>query len=246
MQSRAARCQQLAALTRALGPWVPRWAPAAPPLLAPRGLGAFGSTTAYAAGPCLGAPSLGSIFSPWHPSASVPAALLPPAGTSRLQGFTGRSLLLFAVAPYFFLYFGWDDIPGTGASIFNHKEKLITVLHILPQECSPLNNSGLLCHQRYNNRCAIKSFFLSFPENKRPPGLVCLCLLPLCSPQSWGRLPRATGGAGGAVPSPSHCWVTLSPPRGATGCGLCLPAAALNDATALPYLSWETNLQSSR
>lgn len=163
----------------------------------PMGLGAFGSTTA---GPWLGAPSLGSIFSPWHPSALVPAALLPPAGISKLRGFAGRSLLLFVVARYFFLYFGWDDIPGTGASIFNHKEKLITVLHVLPQECSPLNNSGLLCHRRYNNRCAIKSFFPSFPENKRPPGSVCLSLLPLCSPQSRGRLPCARGGAGGAFP----------------------------------------------
>lgn len=49
----------------------------------PMGLGAFGSTTA---GPWLGAPSLGSIVSPWHPSASVPAALLPPAGISKLRG----------------------------------------------------------------------------------------------------------------------------------------------------------------
>lgn len=200
MQTRAARCQQLAALMRVLRLCVPRWALAAPPLLAPWGLGAFRSTMVYAAGPWLGAPSLGSIFSPWHPSALVPAALLPPAGISKLCGFAGRSLLLFVVACYFFLYFGWDDIPAMGASIFNHKEKLITVLHVLPQECSPLNNSGLLCHRRYNNRCAIKSFFLSFPENKRPPGSVCLCLLPLCSPQSWGRLPCATGGAGGAFP----------------------------------------------
>lgn len=78
------------------------------------------------------------------------------------------------VATAFSFFFScWDHSPGAGASIFNHK-KLITVLHILSQKCSPLNNSGPISHQRYKTRCALKSYFFSFPE---PPASVCLYLL---------------------------------------------------------------------
>ena len=56
--------------------------------------------------------------------------------------------------PLLFGFPCWDHVPGVGAFVFNHKEKLITVLCIFSRERSPLNNSGPLSHRRYNNRCA--------------------------------------------------------------------------------------------
>lgn len=67
--------------------------------------------------------------------------------------------------------FGWDGTPGAGASEFNHREKLITVLHLLPPGRLPLNNTGPFCHQQYNTRCAIKPFFPFFSRRQTASSL---------------------------------------------------------------------------